>query len=705
MHLNVILAFASATLAGIIALGAAIRAERASERWAFAAGMAVLAVERVCSGLMASAGSPYAMFQWQVWRLTAVAFIPGLWLLFSLGFARGNAREFIRQWRLVLGAAFLLPSAVVWLFRPFLVVATTTGDATHLMFNLGTAGTVLYLIQLIAAILVLVNLERTFRAAVGTVRWRIKYILIGVGVLFLVRLFTASQALLFRGIDPSLDILNSGALLIAGLLILRSLFRAGHFLLDVYPSHSVLQGSVTLLLAGAYLIIVGVLAKIVAYLGGDASFALKTLVVLVLLVLLTVLLQSDRVRMHLRRFISRHFQRPIHDYGTVWRKFTDGTASRVEQTDYSRAVVRLTADIFQTLSVTLWLLDDRREALVPAATTSLTENQINTLKPTAEETALVIKYYQSHHDPVDFENLADDWAVILRRMHPDEFHKGGTRIGVPIVHGAEVLAIILLGDRVGGVAFIQQDLDLLKSIGDQVASGLLNVRLSQRLLQAREHEAFQAMAAFFVHDLKNAASTLNLMLQNLPDHFNDPAFREDALRGVGKSVTHINHLISRLSELRSELKVSPVDSDLNEVVTSALSAFTAVKDFTIDVQLSPLPRLKLDREQFAKVITNLVLNAREARAGEGRLVLSTRRSGEAWVLLEAADNGGGMSPQFLASSLFRPFQTTKKTGLGIGMFQSKMIIEAHGGRITVESSVGQGTTFRVFLPVREACPP
>jgi len=700
MNLSVLLTFGSAALAGIIAIGAAIRAGRAVERWAFAAGMAVLAVERICSGLMATAISPYAMFQWQVWRLTALALIPGPWLLFSLGYARGNAREFLRQWRLVLGAAFLLPIAIVGLFRPALIVATTAvGEDGHLVYNLGAAGTALYLIHLITAILLLVNLERTFRAAVGTVRWRIKYMLMGVGVLFLVRLFTASQALLFRGIDPDLNILNSGALLIAGLLILRSLFRAGHFLLDVYPSHSVLQGSVTLLLAGVYLLIVGVLAKIVAYLGGDASFALKTLVVLVLLVLLTVLLQSDRVRLHLRRFISRHFQRPIHDYRTVWRKFTDGTASRVEQTDYCRAVVRLTAEIFQSLSVSFWLVDDGREELTYAASSSLTSSQAKALQPDKAEVAPVLRFMREHPEPVDIETRADDWAATLRRCHPDEFHKGSSRVCVPIVDGGEVLALIILGDRVAGAAFAEQDIDLLKSIGDQVVSGLLNVRLSQRLLQSREHEAFQTMATFFVHDLKNAASTLNLMLQNLPDHFDDPAFREDALRGVGKSVAHINHLISRLGELRSELKISPVDSDLNEVVAAALGAFAPVKDFAIQSQPSPLPRVKLDRDQFAKVVTNLVLNAREASTGPGRLELSTRRSGEAWVLLEATDNGGGMTPEFLARSLFRPFQTTKKTGLGIGMFQCKMIIEAHGGRITVESSLGKGTTFRVFLPV------
>lgn len=699
MNLEVILDFASAGFAGLLGLGALLRARRSPERWAFAAGMFVLATERTFSGLLAGAITPHAAYQWQLWRLTALSFLPGIWLAFSLTYARGNAREFLRKWRFALAASFLLPVGTALGFRSSLIASTALLDGPQvLIFKLGLPGNALYLLCLLAAVLVLVNIEHTFRSAVGTVRWRIKFMLMGVGVLWLVRLFTNSQTLLFRSIDPRLDILHSGALIVAGLLILRSLFRTGHFNLDVHPSHSVLQGSVTILLVGAYLLLVGVLAKVVSYLGGDASFAAKALVVLVLLVLLAVFLQSDRVRMHLGRFVSRHFQRPLHDYRTVWRKFTEGTASRVEQADYSRAVVKLVAEIFQSLSVTLWIVGDRRDEISLGASSGLGEHQARELQPTPAESALVLNQLREQADPVDIEDVPAEWAAILRRCHPDEFHKGGTRVCVPIRAGREVLAVLLLGDRVGGTAFTLQDFDLLKSIGDQVASGLLNVRLSQRLLQAREHEAFQTMATFFVHDLKNAASTLNLMLQNLPDHFDDPAFREDALRGVGKTVSHINHLISRLGQLRSELKIAPVESDLNEVVQGALASFAPDKDFQVETAFGDLPRLPLDRDQFIKVVTNLVLNAREASVANGRLRLTTSRAGS-WAMLEAADNGRGIPPEFLARSLFRPFQTTKKNGLGIGMFQSKMIIEAHGGRITVESPPGQGTTFRIFLPL------
>src|SRR5438445_3638980 len=129
----------------------------------------------------------------------------------------------------------------------------------------------------------------------------------------------------------------------------------------------------------------------------------------------------------------------------------------------------------------------------------------------------------------------------------------------------------MLADRVGGVPYTVEELDLLKCMGDQVAVSVLNLRLTEEIMRGKELEAFQAMSAFFVHDLKNAASTLSLTLQNLPVHFDNPAFRQDALRGIGETANRINELISRLTALR-HLEVSLAEVDLNLVVDDALKA-------------------------------------------------------------------------------------------------------------------------------------
>jgi putative PEP-CTERM system histidine kinase len=700
MSTMTILAYLSAALGGAIALGTAIKAGRFVARWSFVGGMAVLAAESVCHGLSAGEILPERSLELQLEKLAVISLLPGTWLLFSLTYARGNARVFLVRWSLPLIAAFLLPPLLAIGFRADLIGSLQpAGDEFQWMVHLGWSGIALHVLLLVGCILVIVNLERTFRAAAGTMRWRIKFMLLGVGVLLLVRLYTSSQALLFRGFDVSSDSASSGALLVASLLVLRSLFRAGHFEMDVYPSQSILQGSITIVLAGVYLLIVGAFAEVVTYLGGDTAFGLKAFGLLVSLVLLALLLQSDRLRLHLRRFVSRNFQRPLYDYRTVWRQFTEATTARVEQADLCRSLVNLTAEMFQALSVSLWLVDEKKETLTLAGSTSLTDATAGVLHPQGADAADVIRHVKHHPEPVDIEFIKENWASVLRRCQPDEFHKGGTRACVPIVGGGEVLALMTIGDRVGGAAFSLQDFDLLKCVGDQAAASLRNVQLSQRLLQAKEFEAFQTMAAFFVHDLKNAASTLNLMLQNLPVHFNDPACREDALRGISKTVAHINNLIGRLSALRHELKIQAVECDLSEVVAGVLDRLDTGVSAVIGRNLPPLPRLFLDREQVQKVVTNLVLNAIEAVSGSGSIqVTASQENG--WAVLAVADTGCGMSPEFINQSLFRAFQSTKKNGLGIGMFQSKMIVEAHGGRITATSEPGKGTVFRVFLPVR-----
>ena len=702
MNSATLFAYISAILAGALAFTVAWNERRSVVYLSFIVGMAILVLETVFNGIsldVASFTTVPDILKWQTRRLWMLSLLPGVWLFCSLSYGRGNYREFLRRWKFVLLGMFVVPP-VIAISQSDRLISSIKCPNGHWMIELGLPGVIVVFLFLAGGVLILMNLERTYRASVGTMRWRIKFMILGLGVLFVVRCYTASQALLYHSYDLSLQAVDTGALCIGCLLLLRSLFRTGHFAMDVYPSHSVLQNSLTVLLAGVYLLIIGGVAKLVTILGlsGDEAFTIKAFAILSALVVLAVLLLSDRARLHTGRFVSRHFQRPIFDYRTVWRKFTESTASCVSQKDLCQAAVKSVTDIFQALSVTIWLVDERKEQLVYAASTFLSESRANALIPQKVQTAKAINALAKQLEPVDIDAEKGAWAETLRLCHPEEFRKGGNRVCVPMVVGQEVVGLMILGDRVGGSPFSWQDFDLLKCIGDQIAAGLLNARLSQKLLQAKELEAFQTMSAFFVHDLKNTANTLNLMLQNLPVHFDDPAFRADALRGVGKTVAHINHLIGRLSSIRHELQIRQVEADLNDVVAKALSGWEEVAGIKLVKELHPLPRTPFDPDQMLKVAINLIFNAREAVSREGRVVIQTSVFNQ-WAVLAVSDNGSGMTPEFMQRSLFRAFQTTKKNGLGIGMFQSKMIVEAHKGRIEVESEPGKGSTFRVFLPL------
>jgi len=299
------------------------------------------------------------------WRLVTMSFLPSIWLFFSLSFARGNYTEFLHRWRWPLGIALLAPVSLAFVFRnEWFVFQPPAKPGDSGMLSLGAAGFLLNLFFLIGTVLVLMNLERTYRAAVGTIRWRIKFMVVGLVVIFAARTYTSSQALLFHAVNLSLQIVDSVALVVGCLLIVRSLLRVGHFEMPVYPSHAVLHNSLTVLPTGIYLVIVGVFVKFVAWIGGgrrlhaqnlchsggvggvdDAAAAVR-----------------PREVAHQEYFVSRHFQRPLYDYRTVWRRFTEGTASCVTQAELSNAAVKLVTDIFQVLSVSIWLVDEKKKS-------------------------------------------------------------------------------------------------------------------------------------------------------------------------------------------------------------------------------------------------------------------------------------------------------------------------------------------------------
>ncbi len=690
-----ILAFAAALSSGALALAALFRKRRTFAGWCFFAGMATLAVESAVGAISLQVSHPEKVAYWQSLALVTKSFLPGIWLAFSLSYSRGNYREFLETWKFFLGAAFLFPIGISLGFRSELIHLLPPADANQgWSLSFGGAGRTLNVLCLISAVMILNNLEKTFRSTVGTMRWRIKFVVLGLAVIFGGRIYTLSQDMLYSGYDLTLIDIETGALFIGCALIGIGYLRNGISEIDVYPSQSVLQGTVTVLLAGGYLFAIGLLAQLIAFLGGAGSFKTQAFLVLLGIAGLAVLLLSERLRQRIQRFVSRHFKRPQHDFRKVWLLFTQRMSGVLDRDAVCSTAAKLISETFNVLSVTIWRVDERKERLVLGASTALMadDNLELSLRSAMPPQA------RKNSQPFNLEELKGEWAENLKQATAAQFRKGGSRICLPLWAGDRWLGCAILADRVNGLPYTVEELDLLKCIGDQIAAVLLNLRLTDELMLAKELEAFQTMSAFFVHDLKNATSTLSLTLQNLPSHFGDPSFREDALRGIANTVSRINLHIRRLSVLRNKLELKPIESDLNQLVIETLENLNGMRGIELVKEFHPLPKVVVDREQLQNVVTNLLLNAREAVGSDGQIRVETSQC-EGRAVLSIADNGCGMSPDFLRDSLFRPFQTTKKKGLGIGMFQSKMIVEAHRGNIQVESEPGKGTKFGVFLPL------
>ncbi len=664
-----------------------------------ALGMILMGMEALLSGLSASTSLLPDLLAWQRWRLVVLALFPGCWLYFCLTYARGNASECVARWRTVLLGAFVLPLALLALaWNDMLGDEAGMGPNSMWMLSLERSGVLLHIFLAAGAILALMNLESTLRASRGVMRWRIKYMIVGVGVLLTVWCYASIQAVLYSAINIDLAGLNAGALLLGCLFISVALIRGHLGSVDLYPSLRGLQGSLTLIASGTYLLLVGVLAELAARLQAGSYFPLQAFLALVGIGAVASVFLSDRLRQRAKRFINHYFNRPQYDYRRVWSTFTERTASISDPSDFCREVTSLVSETLEALSVTIWLVDEHRQSFSLGASTSFSEEESRGLVGEGKISPEVVKVLREHAYPTAVMDVSGELGELMRQLGQKKFENGGDYYFLPLATRDEVLGILILGDRVSGLPFTFEEFDLMKTLGNQIVATLLSIKLTGRLGEARKLEAFQTMSTFFVHDLKNTASTLSLMLQNLPRHFDDPDFRQDALRAISKSVDKINAMISRLGYFRQSLELKLAPTDLNDLVTSTLAGLTGSGTGTLTTAFNPLPRLMIDSGQIQKVITNLVLNARDASGTAGAIVVRTE-SREGAGVMSVSDNGCGMTPEFMDKSLFRPFQTTKQDGFGIGLFHSKMIIEAHHGKIEVDSRPGGGTTFRVILPM------
>jgi len=681
-----------------LAMFALVRDRRSLVHQLFALGMAVLASEAALRTMSAQAALPSEVLSWERARLLSTAFVPVSWLLFSLSFARANQEQSLAKWKRTVVAVFVIPTVLAVGFSGSIFTDAYRPDfAAPWRVELGWSGYLFSLFFLLSAVVILMNLERTLQFSSGEVRWRIKFMILGLGALFAVRIYSNTQMLIFSFLDTMLETLDAGALLVADLLILFSLIRAPRLNMEIYLSQSFIYGSITVITAGLYLLAVGFLAGSIGYLGGSQTFAVAAFVVFIALLGLTSILLSHRLRHQTKRFISRHFQRPRYDYRKEWTAFTRHTASVLKIGDLCQAVAKMVAETFAVSSVSIWLWDETRQHVRLGGSTVFSGADAPGLQSFAKGVTALGRAMKEQTDPVDFDLLEAGWAVSLKQANLDCFRAARIRYCVALIANNDAAGLITLNERITKEPLSLEEFDLLRTIADQAAASIVNLKLSEQLLGAKEMEAFQAVSAFFVHDLKNLAPTLSLTVQNLRTHFDDPAFRNDALRALTQSVEKINGLCSRLALLtkQPELKIS--DVDLNRLVADTLASLNGAMKVCVKQDLRNVPKLRIDSEEMQKVLLNLFLNASEALNGAGEIQVRTEEK-DGWVTLSVQDNGCGMSEEFIAHSLFHPLQTTKRQGLGIGLFQSRKIVEAHHGRIEVESAEGKGSTFRVILP-------
>ena len=237
--------------------------------------------------------------------------------------------------------------------------------------------------------------------------------------------------------------------------------------------------------------------------------------------------------------------------------------------------------------------------------------------------------------------------------------------------------------------------------------GLMTKQLRDQLAreaETRQFQSFVRLSAVLTHDLKNAIEALSLTVGNMERHFDNKEFRADAMKSLTGCTDNLRALVSRLSNpvttLSGEHK-RPQPSNLIPMLRRVVSmtAEPASNKHEIKIDLPESLFALVDLTRMEKVVENLIINGREAMTKEsGTLSIAAGTTDDGKPFFSVSDTGEGMSQRFIQERLFHPFATTKKRGVGLGLYTCREVVVANGGAITVESQEGVGTTFRVVLP-------
>jgi putative PEP-CTERM system histidine kinase len=196
--------------------------------------------------------------------------------------------------------------------------------------------------------------------------------------------------------------------------------------------------------------------------------------------------------------------------------------------------------------------------------------------------------------------------------------------------------------------------------------------------------------------LKNLIAQLSLLLSNAGKHRDNPEFQDDMVQTIANAVDKMTRLLSQLRGGYSLEPPAPVK--VHDVVRQAVAARCGLK---------PAPRFESSAGSLSviahsarleRVIGHLIQNAVEATPSDGQVTVQLSRQSDLAVI-EISDTGCGMSEQFMRSRLYKPFESTKLTGMGIGTYETQQYVRELGGRIDVQTRESQGTTFRVMLPL------
>ena len=556
------------------------------------------------------------------------------------------------------------------------------------------------------AILGLALCEQLYRRTPADRRWAVKPLVIGLTGMFALDVLLFSSAALVKNLEPALWAARGLAHALVIFLVAMATARNASWTINLYISRDMVFHSTAMLGAGLYLIVVAGAGYWVHFFGGEWGATLKVIFVFGALLALGALMLSGSLRSRLRVFINKNLFSHRYDYRREWLQFTRQLGTSQPGETLNQQVIRSLAGLVESGGGAIWLEQNNSRVSDGKASGFYTElatlnlPSVNEAEPATSE---FISFFTRTGWVVELDEL---------RTSPDKYHGltlpawlaslKGAWLVIPLMNVADLVGFVILARPRTPVDINWEVLDLLKTASRQAASYLVLFRAKEALVETEQFDAFNRMSAFVVHDLKNLIAQLALLLKNAERHRDNPEFQADMLDTIAHVVKRMNHLMLQLRSGTTPIE-KPRSVELTALVQTIARA-KAAHDRSINFEGPESVRALAHEERVERVIGHIVQNAIEASNPNSGVVSIRVFSVENRAVLEIRDEGCGMSEDFIRTQLFHPFQTTKRQGMGIGMYESFEYVNSIGGNISVESKLGVGTRFSVFLPLAKSTP-
>jgi putative PEP-CTERM system histidine kinase len=523
--------------------------------------------------------------------------------------------------------------------------------------------------------------ENLYRNTAAEARWHINTLCVGIGGLFAYGMLLYADALLFRRVSP---LLWDGQPIVAALaspLLAVAAARNRDWAIKIHVSRAVVFHTATLVSSGVFLLALAVTGEVFRGVAAGWGELAEMTLLIAGIAGIAVVLTSGSARSYIRRVLEDNFYTHRYDYRFEWLKSIETLAAVSESVGLQARVIQAVADVADSPAGVLFVRDlggsvfqwagSWNHPAVPAA-----QPADDAFATRFRDGEWVVELPQMTDRPAWLSEIPEAW------------------LAVPLAQKAELIGFVVLVRPRAPLRLDRETFDLLRIVARQSATHIAERRIAQALAEMQQLNDYSRRFAFVVHDMKNVASQLGMIVQNARLHRDDPEFQADVLATVGSAFERINKLLGRLRPRLPEMTeglIVPADLIRGEVASLRHS-----HDECIEVETDgSAGAVAMDEAAFRSVIGHLCENAIEA--SRERVTLRLRHE-PLRMEIDIIDDGPGMDAEFVRDKLFRPLGSDKRDGFGIGAYQARELVRAAGGDLLVISRPNCGTTMRIILP-------